>query len=348
MSKRFTLVTYICEVGDIHTKTATGTRWYEFYIQTSEKENTRVCSYNTSVHQNLRSYAETKTPVRLVLDRNGETYFFNNACSVSPATLGDVSFPYKQFPSKLHQFKPQEKIPIKDFKDNVGKYGTLSVKVTFDDEPLVFQRNRHGEGKMKHNIIMEDSTGSIVCGLWESTFLALVSGKSFSLTNMCITEFGGKFSCSCTRNTKVKEIDSVVEIGVGADKLKELQPTVTHVTIGSFRLVKDISAIFVCSECRKDIPVDDGSKSTFAQCSSPSCGAKGRVKDLTKLLRGSFKIKVDDQDVWVTVADDSLVPLVDLKKSTNELSDDILELDNLQADYCLSNLTISNVKLVES
>ena len=342
-SKRKSIVTFICEVGDIRTS-ASGATWYEMYIQTDASNNNRVVSFNVAKHGDFRIFAANKTPVAMVVDTKDNELRFNNACWVREARLTDISFPYKDFPPRIRQFEPQEIMTLGNAEQKTGCYVTVNVCVTFNQEPLIERNTRNGPALVKTNVILEDDSGTLVCDIYKNTFNQLQNGKSYQLTNLFISTYNKITSGISTRNTKVKPIDDVVNKAVGMLTLQSIMPNCVNVPLLKVFSVKDVQMIYICI-CGREIEVADGGKANNLKCLSTDCGATSPVKDLQQRLKASLFIEIDGSKQWVALADGSLLDHVDISNQiTENITDQILSLNEMEVDFYEHNKTIKCIK----
>ena len=156
------------------TKPCKGSVQYDITLQDGEKTATQVKGFGSDSYRKIKTYHESKKPVRVELFKN-QTYknpAFNGRCKVQDALYLEVPFQYNSNvtsnTSKPSITKDIATILEEDNKDN---YYTVNGHVQIGTGPIKI--NDHGQRIKEDNAIIDSSNESVPLTLWNNLWKEL-------------------------------------------------------------------------------------------------------------------------------------------------------------------------------
>ena len=315
-----------------------------------------MVGFNLQVHDSLRHFEESKSPVQLrnvVVKENNEC-IFNQQSAVHKAGLSDVSFSYVDQP-KLEsavESSAATTVTVSEVKNlHPNQKVNISGSLTMGKEPLkaVVLRSTGATTHVKEDCVLEDKSGSSMIHIWEPLVHTLTSGKSYSFTNLTVRNFQGSTYLSTSPSTTTNSATQTVETLTGPSMLKSPEK---EITVTQFNMVSKLNIFCSCKVCKKRL--NDAESFTCITLKCEHCGTRQRSKD-TK-LQASAKISVTssegdtNKDIWILAFTEQLEAL--LAGSNLSLKD---KLDNIEIylmsleDICLLyNVQTTNITKVVS
>ena len=238
---------YVHQVSEIKTPSS-GTRYFDFNIQQQDVRKRVVC-FSSQKRDDLKHKQESKTLVKLLnvsphkrkFDPNTQEYRLNNYSKV--VATQRVPFPWKDISADLAdasvKFVLDSCIP--------GDVVSLKAKVLHkSNEQSVYSYTTKTDLK-KCDIIVADSTGTILITLWEDAIAKVNTNTSYNFKGLKVAFFNNKY-LNTTSQTIVKVLDIGIqlseEITAAAEEMKPTQKV--HEYVSGNIIAADFSKVLVC------------------------------------------------------------------------------------------------------
>lgn len=150
------------------------------------------------MHNSLKHFAETKTPVKLknVVIKVNRECIFNQQSVVHQADSADVPFPY------MEQAKPESSATsiasitvkvseVKNLQPNQKVHNSGSLYMGNDDPKEVLLKSSGQVGNVNEDCVLEDETGTSMLHIWEPLLSTLKTGDSYLFSNLTVRNFQG-------------------------------------------------------------------------------------------------------------------------------------------------------------
>lgn len=244
----------------------------------------RLVGFNLHVHDSLKHFEETKSPVQLknvVVKENNEC-IFNQQSAVHKAGLSDVSFSYVDQPKLESAVESNAATPVtvsevKHLHPNQKVNISGSLTMGKEDLKAVVLRSTGVTTHVKEDCVLEDKTGSSMIHIWEPLVHTLTTGNSYSFTNLTVRNFQGSTYLSTSPSTTANPTTQTVETLTGPSMLKSPEK---EITATEFNLVSKLNIFCSCKVCKKRL--NDAESFTCTTLKCEHCGTRQRSKD-TKL-----------------------------------------------------------------
>lgn len=331
-------------------------QWYEFQLQTSPTKVKRLVGFNLYVHDSLKHFEETKSPVQLknIIVKDDNECIFNQQSAVHKAGLSDVSFCYTEQPKleSAGESSAAKSVTVSNVKGlHPNQKVNVSGSLTMGKEDLkaVVLRSTGATAHVKEDCVLEDNTGSSMIHIWEPLVHTLTTGKSYCFTNLTVKNFQGSTYLSTSPNTTANLTTQTVQTLTGPDMLKSPEK---EVTASEFNLVSKLNIFCSCKVCKKRLNDVESFTCTTLKCEN--CGTRQRSRDIK--LQASAKISITEsegdnsKEMWIQAFTEPLETL--LAGSTLSLKDKIDDIEvylmSLE-DICLVyNVQTTNITKILS
>lgn len=316
----------------------------------------RLVGFNLHVHDSLRHFEETKSPVQLknLVAKENNKCIFNQQSAVHKAGLSDVSFGYIDQPKleSAAESSAATSVTVSEVKNlHPNQKVNISGSLTLGKEDLkaVVLRSTGATAHVKEDCVLEDKTGSSMIHIWEPLVHTLATGNSYSFTNLTVRNFQGSTYLSTSPSTTANPTTQTVETLTGPGMLQSPEK---EITVTEFNLVSKLNIFCSCKVCKKRL--NDAESFTCTTLKCENCGTRQRSKD-TK-LQASAKIGVTEsvgktnQNIWILAFTEQLEAL--LAGSNLSLKDKIDDIEvylmSLKDVYLVYNVQTTNITKVVS
>ena len=134
----------------------------------------RLVGFNLYVHDSLKHFEETKSPVQLknIIVKDDNECIFNQQSAVHKAGLSDVSFCYTEQPKleSAGESSAAKSVTVSNVKGlHPNQKVNVSGSLTMGKEDLkaVVLRSTGATAHVKEDCVLEDNTGSSMIHIWE-------------------------------------------------------------------------------------------------------------------------------------------------------------------------------------
>ena len=304
------------------------------------------------MHDSLKHFAETETPVQLknvVVKETGNS-IFNQQSAVHQADSADVPFAYTE------QAKPETsgasissitvKISeVKNLQQNqrVNISGSLSMG---NDKPKEVLLKSSGQaGNVKEDCVLEDETGTSVLHIWEPLLPTLKNGDSYLFTNLTVRNFQGPTFLSTSPLTTTSPSTTTLKTLSGPEMLKSPEKEVTAKCID---LVAKLNIFCSCTVCKKKL--NDAESFSCATLKCENCGTRQRAKSVKH--QATVRLCITDsatkEEIWIQAFSDHIEALLagsdlSLRSKTDDIEVYLMSIEDLQFMYNLQTKVITKV-----
>ena len=190
-----------------------GFPWFEFHLQTSEKDCKRIVAFNEQSYSKISEFEKTKSPVKILFDKEDKS-FFTNQSSIQEAKLYDVGFPYQEMKlDNMPTYEESTAVSISDiaqFQSNTSSIYTIHGKVYIGkDEPKSVKDLNGTEHKVKEDCLLADGSGDIPFHVWGSLIDSLGDKKKYRLASLLLKRYRGKVFVTTSYATQYEEIENL-------------------------------------------------------------------------------------------------------------------------------------------
>ena len=305
------------------------------------------------MHDSLKHFAETKTPVQLknvVVKETGNS-IFNQQSAVHQADSADVPFAYTE------QAKPETsgasissitvKISeVKNLQQNqrVNISGSLSMG---NDKPKEVLLKSSGQaGNVKEDCVLEDETGTSMLHIWEPLLSTLKNGDSYLFTNLTVRNFQGSTFLSTSPLTQQQAL--LQQHSKRCQGQKMLKSPEKEVTAKCIDLVAKLNIFCSCTACKKKL--NDAESFSCATLKCENCGTRQRAKSVKRqaTVRLCITDSVTKEEIWIQGFSDHIEALLagsdlSLRSKTDDIEVYLMSIEDLQFMYNLQTKVITKV-----
>ena len=205
---------YVHEVSNVLIGKTTGNRYFEFKLQETESQFTRVACFSPEKRHAIREKQESKQPIRLVnvspqkrkYSPDSNEYTMGKYSKVMDGN--NLCFPWKSFPQAS-----TEPVSLADGLSNneTGDIVCVKAKVYFMSEiQNVYSPIMKKELK-KRELIIVDVTGSLHLCIWEDQMDEVKNDQFYLFTNVKVSFFK-KTYLNCTKKCVITALEEKVEV----------------------------------------------------------------------------------------------------------------------------------------
>ena len=273
-------------------------------------------------------------------NKNNEKVF-SDSCTITPTNAADAPFTYVNVEKRIKVKRENVVMSIKDILElNETTSVTVTCVVSFnDDDAQKLKRvyTRNGVALIKEGCIFEDNSSNITGSLWQSTYSKVANGRQYTFKNMLAKLFKNKITL--TSKTTVEEVEGIIlNNSQSQSLLQEMKKQTVEIQVSEFDAVKDVIKHFVCNECDGNIPITDAAKKRSITCDF--CKTCTRVSKLKTIV--TMEVQFDGK--WGIISGTSLGNLIDLSKTTDDIKEELLDLEDVVIFFEEDTRIIQRVK----